>query len=468
MLVEYILFFTIVCAVVHGRSVANFKMAAENESTPLLNGRLRISIKLSYSLGHIFNDLAAAMWFSYTLLYLQRIALFEPITAGTLLLLGQVVDALSTPIFGILVDRYNKKKIWHIIGSVMVTVSFPAIFGTFLETSVTTAMIVYVASITIFQIGWAAVQISHLSMIPAMTNSPLERADLTAMRYSAQVGAAVVVFVITWIVLPSSEDPTVKLNQQDASKFRNIVLICTGLGVVATVLFHIFLKTRHIEQLNGGICTKNQEPDTLIENVTRRRFTWSATTLLLRVALLYVASRLFITLATVYLPLYIEELDVGLKQELATIPLTSYLSSFAAAILLKYITEPCGTKGCYLLGALIGILSAIVTEYAGSSQPAIYGTAILIGAGSSITMVTALSVTAELIGPRTESSALVYSIVTFLDKIVTGLVVILIERMRCLEKELCPNYNRNTLAVVCASSMILGLLTLMSVARCLN
>ena len=83
---------------------------------------------------------------------------------------------------------------------------------------------------------------------------------------------------------------------------------------------------------------------------------------------------------------------------------------------------------CYLIGALIGILAAIVTRYSYSSSAVIYAIAILIGAGSSITMVTALSVTADLIGPRTERSAFVYSVVTFFDKIVTGLVVILIEK----------------------------------------
>lgn len=67
-------------------------------------------------------------------------------------------------------------------------------------------------------------------------------------------------------------------------------------------------------------------------------------TLLLRVALLYVASRLFITLATVYLPLYIEETDVGGKQALATVPLTSYLASLIAALSLKYISKSFGTK----------------------------------------------------------------------------------------------------------------------------
>lgn len=77
---------------------------------------------------------------------------------------------------------------------------------------------------------------------------------------------------------------------------------------------------------------------------------------------------------------------------------------------------------------MIGIFAAVVAEFAGSNTTVVYIVAVLIGAASSITMVTALSVTAELIGTRTERSALVYSVVTFLDKIVTGLAVILIER----------------------------------------
>lgn len=71
---------------------------------------------------------------------------------------------------------------------------------------------------------------------------------------------------------------------------------------------------------------------------------WVDITILLRVAMLYVASRLFITLSTVYLPLYIEETEIGGKQALATVPLVSYVSSFVAALLLKYINRSCGTK----------------------------------------------------------------------------------------------------------------------------
>ncbi|OAD62523.1 Major facilitator superfamily domain-containing protein 12 [Eufriesea mexicana] len=437
------------------------------ERSPLLEKKVSTATKAAYALGHVFNDLTAAMWFSYTLLYFQRVALLEPIIAGALLLLGQIVDAFMTPIFGILVDRYLKKKVWHIIGSVMVTVSFPLIFGGFIEPANAGIMALYVISISVFQTGWAAVQISHLSMIPALTNSLLARADLTAIRYSAQVGAAVAVFIVTWIVLPTNEEAMVRLAEQDSYKFRNIVLTLTSFGLVATILFHVFLKGNLLENSNSHKGNA-EEARRLIDNPQSDRSTWVSTTMLLRVAMLYVASRLFITLATVYLPLYIEESDVDGKEALATVPLASYISSFVAALLLKYINKSCGTKVCYFLGTLIGILSAAVTEYGGSSAVVIYIVAILIGSASSITMVTALSVTAEIIGPRTERSAIVYSIVTFLDKVVTGLVVIFIEKLRCTQPALCPNYNRDTLSLVCILSMSLGLLTLLSVSRCLN
>lgn len=104
------------------------------------------------------------------------------INVQTISIQGQVIDAIMTPVFGFLIDRYCKKKIWHVVGSIMVTLSFPVIFGGFVNSSTTIAMLLYVTSITIFQTGWAAVQISHLSMIPSLTHSVLARADLTTIR----------------------------------------------------------------------------------------------------------------------------------------------------------------------------------------------------------------------------------------------------------------------------------------------
>ncbi|XP_058805399.1 major facilitator superfamily domain-containing protein 12-like [Phymastichus coffea] len=459
---------------------------SSSERTPLVDRPVSLTTRAAYALGHVFNDLAAAMWFSYTLIFLQRIANFEPITAGSLLLLGQVVDALMTPVFGVLVDRYANKKAWHVVGSALVTFSFPVIFGSFVRNPFSVGtMFVYVFSIIVFQTGWAAVQISHLSMIPALTGSNVLRSELTAIRYSAQVGAAIFVFFVTWMVLPNNGF-VMRLNPFDAYRFRNIAVVLTLFGVIATILFHAFLNARLLEVVRAPLFKpsapsavesqqtqpQQQQPDAAPyeSKVTSPESSGRplVTSLLTKVAMLYVASRLFITLATVYLPLYIEETGVGGRQALATVPLVSYLASFVSALMLKYINRSCGSKVCYLLGGLIGVTAALVAEFAGSSEAVLYSVGVLVGAGSSITMVTALSITAELIGPRTENSALVYSVVTFLDKVITGLVVIIIERLRCRDKELCPNYNRDTLAAVCATSMALGLITLAMVSRCIN
>ena len=147
-------------------------------------------------------------------------------------------------------------------------------------------------------------------------------------------------------------------------------MVLTLFGVCSTVLFHAFLNARLLEVGNrpltkptAGSAAEANQPGTSTATVTTtasppptttsttkpfasdpQRKSWLVTSLLVRVALLYVASRLFITLAQVYLPLYIEETNVAGRQALATVPLTSYAASFVAAMMLKYINRSCGTK----------------------------------------------------------------------------------------------------------------------------
>ena len=78
--------------------------------------------KLAFGMGHIFNDLCAAMWFSLLLIYFQYIVHFPDNIAGYLLLFGQVIDAVSTPLIGYESDRIEgwrclgKRKTWHLFG----------------------------------------------------------------------------------------------------------------------------------------------------------------------------------------------------------------------------------------------------------------------------------------------------------------------------------------------------------------
>lgn len=91
----------------------------DNDSIPpdQMKSTLSFLQKIGFGLGHIYNDLCAGVWFSYTLLFLQKALLIAGPKAGALMMLGQVGDALATPIIGVLTDKYGTKRKWHIAGN---------------------------------------------------------------------------------------------------------------------------------------------------------------------------------------------------------------------------------------------------------------------------------------------------------------------------------------------------------------
>lgn len=90
----------------------------ENEPLPpdQMKSTLSFLQKIGFGLGHVYNDLCAGVWFSYTLLFMQGALKMPGAEAGALVMTGQVGDALATPIVGVLADKYGTKRKWHIAG----------------------------------------------------------------------------------------------------------------------------------------------------------------------------------------------------------------------------------------------------------------------------------------------------------------------------------------------------------------
>lgn len=153
------------------------------------------------------------------------------------------------------------------------------------------------------------------------------------------------------------------------------------------------------------------------------------------------------TSALLYMPLWLDERnkqpaefmadgesDAGDKtvEHLATVPLVSFVSSFVASIIMNMTHRFIGHQVSYMLGSVIGLAASAWVALgtpSNASQLHLFAVAILLGAGSSITMISSLSITADMIGPNTKLGGFVYSAVTFFDKLVTGFVVIIIEAM---------------------------------------
>lgn len=83
--------------------------------------------------------------------------------------------------------KYGRRKTWHLLGTLCILITFPFIFSPCVncENSHKYAQLFYYSLfVIIFQFGWAAVQISHLSLIPEMSPNENDRTKLTAIRYT--------------------------------------------------------------------------------------------------------------------------------------------------------------------------------------------------------------------------------------------------------------------------------------------
>jgi Na+/melibiose symporter-like transporter len=65
---------------------------------------------------------------------------------------------------------------------------------------------------------------------------------------------------------------------------------------------------------------------------------------LYQVALVYMATRLFVNLSQVYIPLYLHESLNMTAESLAVIPLVMFVSSFVVSLLVKVLNKKCGRK----------------------------------------------------------------------------------------------------------------------------
>ncbi|XP_024878415.1 major facilitator superfamily domain-containing protein 12-like [Temnothorax curvispinosus] len=429
--------------------------------------KLPVYLKLAYGTGHVLNDICASMWFTYLLVFFHLVLGFDPALAGVVLLIGQIADGLVTPFVGFQSDRndnfwlcrYGRRKTWHLLGTICVLLGFPFIFSQCIgcESSHQYAQLVYYAAfVVIFQFGWAAVQISHLALVPELTPAEHERTELIAIRFTFTVFSNVLVYCIMWGVLHvTSDEYDVQIGPNDIHKFQKVVLIGITVGLVASVIFHVVVKESANGNANGSLLHRNDRTASVLLKDIR----------LYQVAFVYMLTRLFINLCQIYIPLYLHESLNMPATSLAYIPLTMYLSSFLTSLIIERLNTKWGRKVAYSIGALFAICACIWIQFGKGDmyiKYQIYVVATLLGSAGAIMLVTSLGVTADLIGKNTESGAFAYGIMSFADKLSNGLVVMLIQySVKHFSAGYANYYYRDILTYVCGVSAAFALLMIL-------
>uniref|UniRef100_A0A915DAL7 Uncharacterized protein n=1 Tax=Ditylenchus dipsaci TaxID=166011 RepID=A0A915DAL7_9BILA len=355
---------------------------------------------LGFSIGHFYNDLCASMWFTYLMIFMEKVVMMRSYHAGFLMMIGQVTDGLSTPLVGLLSDtsflpnwiiqKLGKRKAWHVIGTFCVTLSFPFIFGKCFwchkDTSDWYKIAWYIPFIMLFQFGWACVQISHLSLIPELSKSDSKRMSMNSFRYEAAT----------------------VIGPHDLHTFRNLDGIAVGVGLLTTGLFFVSVK----EPVNRRSLSRTNSLHSQSSEIVRMSWkNWFSHVHFYQTALLYMFSRLFINISQVYFPFYITLSQGRSKEYVAVLPMISYLASFMVSCVLGIpsINHRLDRKYLFLLGSALAVLNCIFMFF---ELPGIdiFGVSVI-----------------QLDQQNTETSAFVYGAMSFLDKFSNGITCQVIE-----------------------------------------
>ncbi|XP_070831251.1 major facilitator superfamily domain-containing protein 12-like [Chaetodon trifascialis] len=426
--------------------------------------------RLSYAVGHFLNDLCASMWFTYLLVFYHSVLGFQNTYAGVLLLVGQIADAICTPLIGYESDRtpgcgnYGKRKTWHLVGTLSVLLSFAFIFNQCLGCSTATpqwaSLTYFIPFIIVFQFGWAATQISHLSLIPELVTCEHAKVELTAYRYAFTVIANITVYAVAYLLFHvqagQDDDPLLSdaLGPADVPIFRNLSLIVLGIGALFSLFFHLGTKERRPAAggegggEEGRKRTEEEEEEGERKPLLSRPQTfssllqwkcWLQQPSFYQVALLYMSTRLIVNLSQTYISMYLIN-TLGLpKKFIATIPLVMYLSGFLSSFIMKPLSKRIGKCLTYFVGLLLILAFSCWVLLDDSMGQRVYGAAVLLGAGSATILVISLAMTAELIADQTQSGAFVYGAMSFTDKLANGVAVMIIQALYpCHTVTCCP------------------------------
>lgn len=106
--------------------------------------------------------------------------------APSALLAGQIADGIATPLVGYFSDRtktkFGQRSPWYVLGLVLVVSCYIPIYQTFISDNKNNEYAYYIIFPAIFNIGWAALQISHMSLVPSLTCSRKRRDKLNNLR----------------------------------------------------------------------------------------------------------------------------------------------------------------------------------------------------------------------------------------------------------------------------------------------
>lgn len=156
-----------------------------------MSDKISLKTKFSYSLGMFGANFGCAPIYVFLMFYFTDVAGLEAAFVGTMFLVARLIDAVTDPMMGMIVDntktRFGKFKPWILIGAVLNSIFILALFKSHAFSG--TSLYVYSTIIYIlWGVSYTVADIPIWSMVPALSKSRPEREKLVVWaRLSASI-----------------------------------------------------------------------------------------------------------------------------------------------------------------------------------------------------------------------------------------------------------------------------------------
>ncbi|PMH46077.1 melibiose:sodium transporter MelB [Vibrio sp. 10N.286.49.B3] len=146
-----------------------------------MSNNITLKTKASYGLGALGKDFACAPIYIFLMFYFTDVAGLSAAFVGTIFLAARILDAVTDPMMGVIVDntrsRFGKFRPWIVIGTLLNAIVLVGLFSTHMFEG--TALYIYAAAAYIlWGLTYTIMDIPYWSMIPALSSSRQEREKL--------------------------------------------------------------------------------------------------------------------------------------------------------------------------------------------------------------------------------------------------------------------------------------------------
>jgi len=176
-----------------------------------MKNRKELFSKIAYACGDIYGGGSFIIVGLLLLVYLTNVEGFSGTLAGIIIFIGKAWDAITDPFMGQLSDRtrsrFGRRRIYFLLGSLPVFVSWVMLWYGFGITGTTAKFIYYSLSYMFFSTAFTIVMVPYNAILSDMVRDYNRRSAFTGMRLGFSAGAAILCAIVPALITGAYTDP---------------------------------------------------------------------------------------------------------------------------------------------------------------------------------------------------------------------------------------------------------------------